>query len=44
MSEKFSLIYEPQTVYSETGYHATLTKNKESIMNEGFKPSNKDDD
>lgn len=44
MSVKFSLIYEPQTVYSETGYHATLTKNKESIMNEGFKPSNKDDD
>lgn len=44
MLEKFSLIYEPRNVYSEVGYHATITTNKESILNEGFKPSNNDDD
>lgn len=44
MSEKFSLIYEPRNTYAETGYHTTLTIYKESILKEGFRPSNKEDD
>lgn len=44
MFENFSLIYESQNTYTETGYHATLAKYKESIEKEGFEPSNNDDD
>lgn len=44
MSEKFSLIYEPQNTYAETGYHATLKIYQESIKNNGFKLSNSEDD
>lgn len=44
MSENFSLIYEPQNAYAETGYHTTLKIYKESIIENGFKPSNNEDD
>lgn len=44
MSEKISLIYEPQNTYTETGYHATASMHKESIIVNGFKPSNNADD
>ena len=40
----FSLTYEPKDEYNETGYHTTYTIYKDSIINNGFKPSVEDGD